>query len=455
MEAGIFLGGFVSNYYHQFYDDQKLTAAERPLLDRVTPQFGARFAYFFGKYIGVEGEASLDIAGVQGRSSSAMLYGLGAQGIVQYPGVLTPFVDFGIELLHISSDDTVLGSDTDFPIHLGVGARWFITENLALRVDGRLLRGPSSKDPYTLDATYGEFNVGISWAPSRHETVVRPPPPDPDPDHDGVLGDADKCPHEPTSTPDGCPVRDRDHDGIPDDKDSCPDEPETVNGYKDEDGCPDTIPDTDGDGINDLKDKCPTEPEDKDGFQDEDGCPDPDNDGDGVVDTADRCPMEKGQVENHGCPDVDSDGDGIVDRLDNCPNEKGSPANQGCKAKQLVVITQTQLKILDQVHFQTGTAKLAPTSRKLLDNIAAIMSSHPDIKAIKVEGFTDNVGKRDMNQTLSEARAKSVRDYLVAKGIAGERLLATGHGEDGAIGDNKTAKGREQNRRVEFNIVND
>jgi len=58
-----------------------------------------------------------------------------------------------------------------------------------------------------------------------------------------------------------------------------------------------------------------------------------------------------------------------------------------------------------------------------------------------------------MNQTLSEARANSVREYLLTKGIAGDRLVPIGHGEDGAIGDNKTAKGREQNRRVEFNIA--
>ena len=218
-----------------------------------------------------------------------------------------------------------------------------------------------------------------------------------------MLGDADKCPNEPgPGTPDGCPVKDRDGDGIYDNVDKCPDQPETVNGYQDQDGCPDTVPDTDGDGIDDLHDKCPTEPEDKDGFQDADGCPDPDNDGDGVLDAKDKCPNVAGPVENAGCPDVDTDGDGIVDRLDNCPNEPGTAANHGCKAKQLVTFTKNQLQILDQVRFQTGTAKLSKASNALLDNIARVMIAHLEIWKIKVEGHTDNVGK-------SEKRIRSCR----------------------------------------------
>jgi OOP family OmpA-OmpF porin len=63
-----------------------------------------------------------------------------------------------------------------------------------------------------------------------------------DRDHDGFKDDQDKCPDEAGVAPDGCPIRDRDHDGIPDAKDKCPDKPETLNGYKDDDGCPDELP---------------------------------------------------------------------------------------------------------------------------------------------------------------------------------------------------------------------
>ena len=269
-------------------------------------------------------------------------------------------------------------------------------------------------------------------------------------------GAADQCPNEYGTNPDGCPTRDKDGDGIPDAKDKCPGEPETINGYQDEDGCPDAIPDTDGDGINDLTDKCKNEPEDKDGYQDADGCPDLDNDSDGVTDSADKCPNQAGPVENAGCPDTDKDGDGIVDRLDNCPDEKGEANNHGCpkKQKQLVEITKDQLKILDTVRFQTGTAKLSKQSNALLDNIAHVMLAHLEIWKVRVDGYTDNVGKPDANKKLSEDRAQAVVDYLVKNGhVAPERLESAGHGEDNPVGDNKTAKGREQNRRVEFNIL--
>jgi outer membrane protein OmpA-like peptidoglycan-associated protein len=295
----------------------------------------------------------------------------------------------------------------------------------------------------------------VSFNPAASKSVVVVPP-DPDPDKDGVLGDADKCADEPgAGSPDGCPIKDTDGDGIFDSDDRCPDQPETVNGYQDDDGCPDTVPDSDGDGLDDLVDKCKDQPEDRDGFQDDDGCPDPDNDDDGVLDAKDKCPNTAGPVENGGCPDTDRDGDGIVDRLDNCPDEKGTEKNRGCKAKQLVVTTKDQLQILDQVKFVTGSAKLSPASNKLLDNIARVMLAHLEIWKVKIEGHTDNVGNPEKNRKLSQDRAASVVAYLVKKGVAPERLEAIGHGDTQPIEDNSTAKGRAQNRRVEFNIVND
>jgi outer membrane protein OmpA-like peptidoglycan-associated protein len=227
-----------------------------------------------------------------------------------------------------------------------------------------------------------------------------------------------------------------------------------VNHYQDDDGCPDSVPDTDSDGLDDQHDKCPTEAEDKDGFQDADGCPDPDNDGDGVLDAKDACPGVAGPVENFGCPDTDRDGDGIVDRLDNCPDEKGTAKNHGCKAPQLVIITKDRLEILDHVKFVTNSDKIPGVSNKLLDNIARVLLAHPEIVHVKVEGHTDNTGKADFNQTLSEKRAAAVVAYLVKKGVAAERLQSVGHGDTMPIDDNKTANGRTQNRRVEFNIVN-
>ena len=178
-----------------------------------------------------------------------------------------------------------------------------------------------------------------------------------------------------------------------------------------------------------------------------------DRDGDGLMDGVDQCPEESGPAENRGCPDTDLDEDGVLDRLDNCPDEKGTAANQGCVAKQLVVITQTQLKILDTVHFDTGKASIKRRSFPLLDNVAAVLLKHPKISRVRVEGHTDDRGNDEKNRTLSQARAESVRDYLVSKGVPAERLDAYGFGEEKPIADNRGSKGRAANRRVEFNIV--
>lgn len=118
---------------------------------------------------------------------------------------------------------------------------------------------------------------------------------------------------------------DRDGDHLVDRKDACPDLPEDLDGFQDQDGCPD--PDNDGDGILDAVDGAPDEPEDFDGWQDEDGIPDPDNDGDGILDRWDLCPNVPEDMNGHrdddGCPEVflDRDGDGIADSLDGCPDE--------------------------------------------------------------------------------------------------------------------------------------
>lgn len=119
--------------------------------------------------------------------------------------------------------------------------------------------------------------------------------------------------------------RDRDGDGIVDRKDRCPDTPEDLDGFQDDDGCPDY--DNDGDGIADRYDGAPGAAEDYDGYQDHDGIPDPDNDGDGVLDRFDLCPDVPEDLDGHrdgdGCPDEieDLDGDGVADEDDGCPED--------------------------------------------------------------------------------------------------------------------------------------
>ncbi len=244
---------------------------------------------------------------------------------------------------------------------------------------------------------------------------------------------------------------DTDGDGINDELDKCPTEAEDIDGFQDEDGCPD--PDNDGDGILDANDGAPNDPEDMDGFQDEDGVPDPDNDGDGIADTDDKCPNDAGLAELDGCPDPDRDGDGVPDRIDNCPDEPGTVENKGCQEKQLVEIKEDKLEILEKVYFKTGSHRIRARSFGLLDQVAQVITAHPEIHMVQVEGHTDSRGALRYNMRLSQRRADAVVKYLVRKGVSQDRLVAKGFGPTKPIVPGaQTQTELAQNRRVEFNI---
>jgi len=160
-------------------------------------------------------------------------------------------------------------------------------------------------------------------------------------------------------------------------------------------------------------------------------------------------------VELRGSPAKDNDGDSVADHLDNCPKEKGEASNQGCPAKdeQLVAIQQGKLEIKQAVFFATGRALIQKRSFRMLDQVAWVIQQHPEIEKIIIEGHSDNVGDPDVNRRLSLARANSVKDYLVKKGVEASRLDTKGYGPDRPLLPNKTAKGRAANRRVAFTIV--
>lgn len=109
--------------------------------------------------------------------------------------------------------------------------------------------------------------------------------------------------------------------------------------------------------------------------------------------------------------------------------------------------------ILDKVYFETDKDIIKSESFELLNQVASILAAHPEIKKIEVAGHTDNQGNDAYNLDLSDRRSKSVRQYLIDKGIAAERLDAKGYGETKPIDSNNTSKGRANNRRVEFNIT--
>jgi outer membrane protein OmpA-like peptidoglycan-associated protein len=89
----------------------------------------------------------------------------------------------------------------------------------------------------------------------------------------------------------------------------------------------------------------------------------------------------------------------------------------------------------------------------LLNDVAAMLKDNPQIESLQVEGHTDAVGSAASNRKLSTERAEAVRTYLVKQGIAKGRLVAKGFGPDKPVASNDDDAGREQNRRVEFNIL--
>lgn len=118
-----------------------------------------------------------------------------------------------------------------------------------------------------------------------------------------------------------------------------------------------------------------------------------------------------------------------------------------------VVLTKSSIKIKEKVQFALDSADLLPASHSLLDEVAQVLRDNPQIKLVRVEGHTDTTGNRDYNMRLSKMRAASVRAYLVNQGIAPERMIPEGYGPTKPIASNSNEKGRERNRRVEFNIL--
>jgi outer membrane protein OmpA-like peptidoglycan-associated protein len=125
---------------------------------------------------------------------------------------------------------------------------------------------------------------------------------------------------------------------------------------------------------------------------------------------------------------------------------------------QLNSILQTQdsarglIVNMSDVLFDTGSATLKPATREKLAKISGIVLAHPGL-GLQIEGHTDSVGGDQFNQQLSERRADSVRDFLIAQGVAGSAVTARGFGKTQPVAANDTTEGRQKNRRVEL-VVN-
>lgn len=364
-------------------------------------------------------------------------------------------------------DKVLLGSMTQGNrVLFGAGASWRATDKL--RVSGELFgaRGIGQRDPqaatpveallglrYRLARTVG-LSLGLGrgilrgvGAPALHGVLAF----ELTPQASAVEPLRPPAPY--------VPPPDRDGDQIADAEDHCAEEAEDKDGFADRDGCPD--PDNDFDSVPDATDKCPMEREDKDGIDDGDGCPDLDDDGDRISGATDKCPKEAEDLDGFedadGCPDLDDDRDGVPDSSDKCPrqpetindvdNQDGCP-DSGFAA---VLLAAERIDLMMPVSFVGQSAKLAPSSLSVLDQVAATLRANPDIARLRIGVHVHPRGRQD--QALTDRRAAAVRDYLVQWGIPASRLDARGFGSEKLIMSAQRKNAAQLNDRVEFTIM--
>jgi OOP family OmpA-OmpF porin len=276
-----------------------------------------------------------------------------------------------------------------------------------------------------------------------------------DQDLDGVRNGLDECPNTPVGAKvdaKGCPI-DGDGDAVFDGLDKCEGTP--AGAKVDKNGCP---LDADTDGVPDGIDVCDSTA--KGAVVDAKGCP-LDTDGDGVFDGIDQCPnTPKGAVvDAKGCP-LDADGDGVADGIDQCPNTP--PGLQVLPNGCPIEVTEKEVQLLDtgvirlqNIHFDTNKASIKAESFPLLDEVAIILQQYPTLN-LEIGGHTDNTGKKAANLKLSDARSKSVMNYLMQKypTLDASHFTAVGYGSEVPVASNSTSLGRAKNRRVEFRVTN-
>jgi OOP family OmpA-OmpF porin len=160
----------------------------------------------------------------------------------------------------------------------------------------------------------------------------------------------------------------------------------------------------------------------------------------------------------------DSDGDGVSDFFDKCPGTaQGTKVDgSGCdlprdttpKVTVVKQVTEEDRRIvreaIQNLEFETGKSSIKPSSYASLNRVAELLKAKGF--SLKLAGHTDNVGTEANNMRLSKDRAESVKQYLVDRGANPSRIEATGYGESQPIASNKTAAGRQKNRRVEFTL---
>src|SRR5437867_2550070 len=356
---------------------------------------GARLGYFFGKVVGLEAEVLFQPNyTVSTGGAATTLEPLIASGSLVFNALrgarMTLYALGGYSLLDFGTRAPY--HFTDNAAHAAGGARIFLTNRIALRLEGRAIYTASTKS--TFGATAATHYVATAGLSVFH---LGTPPKYAEPpkysDKNATPATQATCPNAPGCPPDS----DSDKDGVPDGLDKCPNTPPGTR--VDTTGCPlkEVVRDSDGDGVPDNLDKCPNTP-------------------------------PGSQVDASGCIILFQ------------PEAVSRPA-PGARPRPTL--------ILRGVNFEWGRSALTPDSYALLDQVAGSLLANPEIR-IEIAGYTDNTGSPVLNVRLSQARAAAVRAYLARQGVSPGRMIAKGYGAAGFVAPNTTAAGRAQNRRVEL-----
>lgn len=419
---------------YAFDDDQKIDT---------TLVLGIRAGYNFTKRLGIE--ALYDYATASdtwsGAAKEVALHRFGGQALYHFfpDNIFVPYLAAGFSGLNFTGNG--VNSKTHGAFDYGVGAKYFLNEDFAIRGDIRHILYRYNSDTFNNI----EFTLGAYLQFGAVEPALKAIAPSPAPEPVQVVA-APAPPPAPAEVVAAAPVIvppvDSDGDGVIDALDKCPGTPAGV--AVDSNGCP---IDSDNDGVPDYLDKCPATPVGV--AVDAKGCP-VDSDNDGVPDYLDTCPATPAgvAVDAKGCP-VDSDNDGVPDYLDKCP---ATPAGIAVDVNGCIV--EVAKKFCDKpaviaISFDANKAVVKAKYHNELDKLVNFLKEFPASKGI-IEGHTDADGSKEANLKLSQARADNVRSYIITKsGIDENRLSAIGYGSAKPVASNKTAADKAKNRRIE------
>jgi outer membrane protein OmpA-like peptidoglycan-associated protein len=434
-ELGIFVGPLFISDGNSFRGPGTANPGGNPTLEPFSTfkqpagEIGLRAAYFPFSFVGAEIEGMVAAAETDDDTSVAVLGGRGHVMLQSPFWSLVPFVLGGVGYWGVLNDES--GNDTDPAFHYGGGAKLNVSEMAAIRLDIR--------DTVTNRRAIGDYPHSIEVLVGGGLVLGRDKKEAKDTDLDGMIDERDQCPLEAGTLPNGCPIRDTDADSIMDPDDQCPLEAGPL-----PTGCP--VHDADEDGVVDASDQCINEK----GVAPT-GCPD--GDLDGVFDQNDKCPALPG-VPPDGCL-PDPDGDGFVGADDHCPDEAETKNffqdKDGCP-DEIPEAVKSFMGVIKGIEFDTNKADIRPGSQSVLDQAFSVLEKYPDLR-VEIIGHTDNTGALDHNLDLSHRRAASVKSHLVGQGIDPKRIQARGAGPNQPLGSNGSLAGRQQNRRIEFQII--